>query len=154
MTRVIKAQDAIRCCESGYIRNSIDVANLIAEYLSALIEEVESESEGLAFVAPGATIVGFLEQPSTVPRIVRIPVGTGLGASLGVGAVLLLSGSELASIARQTGALGSAEAILKMVVTMRTKTRAKESCEACVRGKVLDQDAPRRRELARRLVRI
>lgn len=145
--RVIRADDAVRCCESGYIRASVDAANMVAEFLEALLSE--DEGEGLALVAPGVILPGLLEAPATNPRIIKIPSGSGLSRGLGVGAVLLVSATSLARIARQTGALEATSAILEALVQVRTKAGAKENCEKCVRSKILSQENLRHYEFTK-----
>lgn len=149
-TLALSADEAVKCCESGGTRMAITIQNVISEFLSTLLESDPDEDDGIALVLPGAVLgqigvdFGIGAEAATVPRIVRLTKGAA-SRVLGVGVVLLVSGINLGRIARQTGSLESASAILEAVSLLRGKQTLRASCEACVRSKVWNQDSPRRR---------
>jgi len=149
-TLALSAEDAVVCCESGATRMNITISNLIAEFLASLLEPASDDNEGLALILPGTLLgqigvdLGIGAETTQVPRIVRLTAGSAARV-LGVGVVLLVSGSELARIAGLTGSLSAASAILESVALLRGKKVARLSCEACVRSKVWSQDSPRKR---------
>lgn len=213
MGRVIRVEDAIRCCQGAEARLNGDITRIIGQFLAALLQGAESggaiaytedpeygiqlhvipaqdeASYGAAPIgilgpgvtagaalfaqllertvgtqAPGVVTVAddflrLIQGPIRTPRPVPSPglaarAGAGTaGTALGIGAVVLITALELASIASTTGALQAVTA-LAGAIGQATGKRNPYHCHECMERGALSQAAPRRRMVARILRRV
>lgn len=135
--RVIRADNALRCCSSAEKRVAMEALSIVNSVLQAYLEASEQKKGYVLALAPWVSA----GQVSTgLQRVIWI---TGAEAAT-LGLVVLGAAAELADIAKQTGALEAAEMVARVVGTM-TETRV-SSCYECMKRSVLSQSHPRHRE--------
>ncbi len=134
--RVIRADNALRCCGRAGAQVALDAVRIANEVLTALLQGGEHPDEALVLAPMGlADVLKEVETTQTVQWVRDLP------GAIGIGAVLFTSGAELAAIANQTGALDAASAVARAIGTL-TSTR-KTGCYECIKAACLSQKHPR-----------
>lgn len=134
--RVIRADDALRCCANQERRLEGEILRIINETIGIVANAEEGAQLGLVSV-PGA--IGLQT------RIISIPA-TAAGSAvppLVLGAVILSTGLDLFRLAQTQGALEFGDLISRAIG--QSLSRRKSGCYECIKNKVLSQAAPRQR---------
>lgn len=134
--RVVRADKALVCCraqENRVISETMQIVNTVFNLVSRV-----SRNESLV-LAPGALVLGEEAVGIGVSRVFI----TGARA-LPVGAVVLLSGGQIANWYSELWATEMAGAISSAVGTITRANR--KNCYDCLKGKLLPQNKPREYE--------
>lgn len=138
-TKVVRADQALRCCRSAESRMQIDVLGAINQ----VIGFVANAQEGMDLaLVPAPALVGLQT------RLVSVAAG----GPLAVGAVVLAGSSTLMRLATQTATLD----VLDLVNTVvgQTLSNRKTHCYECLKKSLLNQKNPRHRETDKILRRV
>lgn len=135
--RVVRADDALRCCWNNEKRLEGEVLRILNE----VIGFIENASAGvdLAFVP-------FAASPSLVGMAGRL-IAVEAGAPLAVGAVIVATGASLLRVA-ETKVAYDVWGAMSTAVGQALSTR-KSGCYQCLKNKILSQENKRQRMTAK-----
>jgi len=145
--RVLKASDALKCCNQQNMRAIGKVSALISDLVSALNGADGDNSLALVPVAGAPWLLRALTlSPAEIAGLSIPSAGT-----VGVGVTVLLTGVEFLSVAQATGVYEALALISNAIGTLqRLKT---DECADCVERSVLSQSHTRKREKGINLLR-
>lgn len=135
--RVVRADEALRCCWNNEARLQMDVLRVLNEVIG-FIENASSGTD-LAFVP-------FAASPSLVGLAGRL-IAVEAGAPLAVGAVIIATGASLARVA-ETKVAYDVWGAMSTAVGQALSTR-KSGCYTCLKNKILSQENRRERMVAK-----
>lgn len=163
----LSGANALRCCQSGPLRYELELRRLLGEMIREVTEvrtyddknsavvvvpgvktpqvPFQTELERLLnrpFKTPGGPVSDFerlLQKGSgKAPEIRRIP----RGAPLAAGAVLLLAGSALATVAGQTATLETLSGVARLL----DRIPRFGDCERCIKRALWSQKRPQKKQ--------
>lgn len=155
-TSVVRAEDAVRCCDSGFVRAISGTLGLMSDLIRGLIDDPPSEpaSAGMYLVLASraaALEVGELSAgeiaaiEAAKSNAARAALFRGTAARAGLlGGTLLIAGIKAVDIAGQTATLETLTMVSNMISQLQgQKLGERGNCAECVRRKLLPQTSQR-----------
>lgn len=135
--KLIRADDALRCCHSSESKIQGRTTKIIGQYLQAVLAAKLGEAIAFVPAAGFGRIVVVTEAQAG-----QIAAGSRLAGGALTGAIIILGAQFVADIAGQTATL-EAIAGLGNAIGQDLDKQTEDSCYECMRKKILSQSRPR-----------
>lgn len=156
-TSVVRADDAVRCCDSGFVRAISGTLGLMSDLIRGLIDDPPASASQAGMYLVLASRASALElgaelsageiaaMEAAKSNAARAAIFRGTAARAGLlGGTLLIAGIKAINIAGQTATLETLTLVSNMIGQLQGQRLGERGgCADCVRSKLLPQTSKR-----------